>query len=194
MPQEKIILEPNEDGVYTYNPSSWKSQKAAAKQFFKSAPRILINLCVLAALTLLLLTFVKGGVWMAREVYPGLIFGAKAVLLGMLILFIPLSMFRRTRAVAGLGIFALSYLLGLTLWVWSLILTFKLWGIFAVILGLFFVGVGIVPIALLAVLFHGDWATLGDLLLLIICVPVSRSFGLYLAAQAARLRNSSAHF
>jgi hypothetical protein len=192
--KESIILEPNEDGVYVYNPPGFKNPKPVVKQVFKSIRRALLTACVLLALTLLVLTFMKGGVWVGEKLFPSLSLISKVALLCIAIVFIPLAAFSRTRAIAGLGIFAASYAFGLMLWVWSLILTYKLWGIFAVILGLFFAGVGIVPIAILATLFNAQWSTLGELLLLMIFVPVSRSFGLYLTAKAARDRNASASF
>jgi hypothetical protein len=194
MNKESIILEPNEDGVYVYNPSGPKNQKPVVKQLFKSFRRILLAACVLTAMALLVLTFVKGSVWIGQKLYPGLSFISETALVCVVVLFVPLAAFKRTRAFAGLGIFAASYVFGLMLWVWSLILTYKLWGIFAVILGLFLAGIGIVPVALLAVLFNGQWGTLSELILLMIFVPMSRSFGLYLAAKAAQYRNSTAHF
>lgn len=195
--KEGIILEPNEDGVYSYNPPGLKNPKPIVKQLFKSLRRFLLAACILAALALLVLTFVKGGVWVGEKLYPGLSYVSGVALLLMVVVFAPLAAFPRTRAFAGLGIFAASYVFGLMLWIWSLVLTYKLWGIFAVILGLFFAGIGIVPVALLAVLFNGQWSTLSELILLMIFVPMSRSFGLYLAARAAQYRqhrNSAPHF
>ena len=197
MSNEKIILEPNEDGVYVYSHSESQDaprQKPPAKGLFKSIRRAIISVCVLAAIFLLILMFVKGGVWMSQKLYPSLSSISKVAMICIIVVFVPLAAFQRTQAIAGLGILASSYVFGLTLWIWSLLLTYNLWGIFAVILGLFFVGIGIVPMALLAVLFKGQWSTFGELLLLMIFIPVSRSFGLYLTARAAQLRNSAQHF
>ena len=188
MTHERIILEPNEDGVYEASPSAQESRTSAGKAALKPVGRFIISACVLAAVMLLLLTFVKGGVWVGQKIYPGLSFLSQAAMLFTIFFLAPLTLFKRTRAFGGFGIFAASYVFGLTLWVWSLILTFKFWGIFAVILGLFFAGVGIVPIGLLATLFHGEWSTVGQLILLMAFVPASRSFGISMVARAMRER------
>src|SRR5438046_9731864 len=54
-----------------------------------------------------------------------------------------------------------SYVFGATLWVWSLLLTYTLWGGFWLFIGLFMAGVGVVPLAMIATFFKGMWAELG---------------------------------
>jgi hypothetical protein len=61
---------------------------------------------------------------------------------------------RRTRAFSAAGLMIASYVFGACLWITSLLLTYELWGTIAVIIGLAVVGIGIVPVALLAALFH----------------------------------------
>ncbi|HAP00260.1 MAG TPA: hypothetical protein DCQ83_09480 [Fibrobacteres bacterium] len=134
--------------------------------------------------------FVKGGVWAGQRAYPLLSGLSRFALLITVLVLAPLAVIPRTRLFAGLGIIAASYVFGFTLWMWSLLLTYNLWGLFAVILGLFFLGVGIVPIALLAALFNGEWTTLTQLILLAIFVPVSRSTGFFLAASGIARRHS----
>lgn len=79
-----------------------------------------------------------------------------------------------------------SYVIGLALWVWALILTYVLWGLWAVVIGLFFMGVGIVPIAMLATLFKGMWPQLGQLVLGLVLVFGIRAYSLYVAQKAER--------
>jgi len=184
-----IILEPNEDGVYSAEAQEVADETPApAKQIFKSIGRFIISACILAGLFLIAMMFVKGGVWVSREIYPALSSVAKVLLYLTIFILTPLTAFKRTRAVGGFGLFAASYVFGLTLWVWSLILTYKFWGIFAVILGLFFAGVGIVPIGVLATLFKGEWSILMQLILLMAFVPASRSLGIYMITRATRER------
>ena len=71
----------------------------------------------------------------------------------------------------------------MTLWVWGLILTYDLWGGAAVLVGLFLLGVGVVPMAMLATLFGAMWPTLGRLLLLAALTFGTRQFGAYLLAK-----------
>ena len=195
MSNDKVIYEQNEDGVYVpKTPSATETAKATVKRIFKSTGRLIIALGILAALTLIVLMIVKGGVWAGQKAYPLLSGFSRFTLLITVLILAPLALFKRTRMFAGLGIFAVSYILGFTLWMWSLLLTYNLWGVFAVILGLFFLGVGIVPIALLAAVFNAQWSTLAQLLLLAAFVPLCRALGVYLAGSGLAYRNSSRHF
>ena len=190
MNDEKIILEPNEDGVYVPSGSATENQGTPAKQLFKSMGRVVIGFGLLAGLMLLILMFVKGGVWVGEKSYPLLAGFSKLTLFLTFFILTPLTLFKSTRSFAGLGIYFASYVFGLTLWVWSLILTYNLWGIFAVLIGLFFAGIGIVPVALLATLFSGKLSVFGELLLLMAFVPISRMFGMFMVARAAMDRHS----
>ncbi len=190
MSSEKIILEPNEDGVYVPSGAAADNSSSPGKRLFKSMGRVIIGLGLLTGLMLLILMFVKGGVWVGEQAYPLLASISKLALFLTIFILTPLAYFKPTRSFAGLGIYFASYVFGLTLWVWSLILTYNLWGIFAVIIGLFFAGLGIVPVALLATLFSGKLSTFGELLLLMAFVPICRMFGIFMVAKATALRNS----
>ena len=73
---------------------------------------------------------------------------------------------------------------GFTLWVWGLLLTYDLWGAIAVLVGLVLLGVGVVPIAMLATLFKGMWLTLGELVLLTVLTFGTRFAGAWAASKA----------
>ena len=66
----------------------------------------------------------------------------------------------------------------------GLLLTLALWGVLAVIIGLFLFGVGVVPIAMLATLFNGMWLELGLLFLAVILTFGCRLLGIVLAESA----------
>jgi hypothetical protein len=79
------------------------------------------------------------------------------VVLGVPICLI-LSVFRRARSFAAFGLLLISCLLGLSLWLWSLVLSDALAGEFWTIMGLCLAGVGIVPVAFIAALLRTEWA------------------------------------
>ena len=79
------------------------------------------------------------------------------VILGVPICLI-LSVFRRARSLAAFGLLIISCLLGLSLWLWSLVLADELAGAFWTIMGLCLAGVGIVPVAFIAALLRTQWA------------------------------------
>jgi hypothetical protein len=60
------------------------------------------------------------------------------------------------------------------------LLTLAIWGATGVIIGLFLAGIGVVPVAMLATLFHGMWEPLIQLVLLFILTFGTRMGSLYL--------------
>ena len=94
-----------------------------------------------------------------------------------LIFAIPISFFRKTKNISGNLIISSSYVFGLQLWLSGLLLTLQIWGIWAVIIGLLLLGIGVVPIAMIATLFHGMWMDFGQLILSLILVFGSRILG-----------------
>jgi len=146
----------------------------------KSIGIFLAGIFVLAASVILGLLFILGAAWLTAKLYPVLLVLATLTTEVCILILLPLSLFRKTRSFSGLGFFLCSYFLGLTLWAWGLLITYNTWGILAVFLGLCFLGVGVVPLAILATLFHGMWSTSGNLILLLIVTVGIRSLGLFL--------------
>ncbi|MHB1014726.1 MAG: hypothetical protein ACYC2W_05540 [Desulfurivibrionaceae bacterium] len=137
----------------------------------------LVGLLALLALPAL---FIGGGIRIGEKILPWLMllsliaFGFNVVILG------PMALIRPTRAWAGVGFFISSYIFGLTGWFMGLILTWMLWGSIAVVIGLFVMGIGVVPIAMLATIFNGMWAELGLLVLAVVLTFGLRMLGLTL--------------
>jgi hypothetical protein len=154
------------------------------KDILKSVGSFLLGICILVGAMFLAAMFIKGGVWLSVRVYPWLVFIAALAFWVTVLIFLPLAFFRRTRGFAGASTYFTSYVFGLTLWVWSLLLSYTLWGIGGVIVGLFLAGIGVVPVAMLASLFNGLWPTLGELVLLTIVTFGSRSLGMYIMMKA----------
>ena len=150
------------------------------RENLKSVGTVILAVCACIAFSVLVVMFAKGGVWLSERVLPWLaVIGALAFFLTVLV-FLPLALFRRARPYAGLAIFYTSYIFGLNLWVFSLLLSYTLWGIGAAAVGLFLMGFGVVPIAVLATLFNGLWSALGELVLLTAMTIGCRYAGLWL--------------
>lgn len=122
--------------------------------------------------------FLLGSLWVAEKFLPFLILLSIIAFCICLIILLPLGIFRVTRPIAGTGLFIASYIFGVTGWLMGLLLTWILWGSIAVIIGLFFMGIGVVPIAIIATLFNGMWLELGILILAIILTFGFRIIGL----------------
>lgn len=86
-----------------------------------------------------------------------------------------------TRKVAGWVLFISSYIYGLAMWVYGLLVTLSLWGVIAIIIGLFLGGIGVVPIGMLAAIFNGRWDIFFSILIFAILTYGTRMIGIALA-------------
>ncbi len=125
--------------------------------------------------------FIYGAGWVSSVLLPW--FGIlSAIAIGLTIFVIlPLAIPRATRSFASVALFIASYVFGITLWMHGLLLTLVLWGPFAVFVGLFMAGVGVIPIAMLASVFNGMWAEFWGLVLTLIMTFAARAGSMSLA-------------
>jgi hypothetical protein len=145
---------------------------------------LVISLVFLALLLAISVTFLFGLTWVSVKVLPWLKPAFLLALAASIFLCGPLALFRRTRGTAAAGLMIASYVFGAILWITALLLTYQLWGTIAVVIGLLIVGVGIVPIALLATIFSAEWWHLADLVVLLLLTFGIRFLALWLADKA----------
>ena len=131
--------------------------------------------CVfLAALAIgniaLLVMLLRGTPWIAENFYPWTVQAAKVALFFVVPTCSVLAFFRKGRGIGGLGLVLSSYVIGFSLWVWSLIVAYALAGVFWIIVGLLFVGIGVIPIAMVAAALNAQWSVAGQMLIGIIVV------------------------
>jgi hypothetical protein len=103
----------------------------------------------------------------------------------------PLSLIPPARFIAAIGLVIASYVFGVMMWCSGVAFTYEVWGTMGVIIGVAFAGVGIVPVAMLAELLHGEWEVLLGFVVLIVLTFGLRLLGFWLAKKvderAARL-------
>jgi len=125
---------------------------------------------------LLLIALFKKMEWIATVLLP--ISGWVGVIA---LLFVPLLLLlgipRVVRPWAGLGLILVSYAVGISLWLWCLVLAYILGGVFWMIVGICFGGIGVVPIAAIAALLNGEWLILVELVVGVIVVFGLRAIG-----------------
>jgi len=97
----------------------------------------------------------------------------------ILMLFGPL---KRTRVVAGMTLLLSSLIFGLATWLIGLIATLHFWGIVPVMIGLIFLGIGVIPIGLLACAVNCSWGHFWGLLLLMALTFMAKWISLWLLA------------
>ena len=149
------------------------------KEALKNIGSIALGIAIFAGLFVLAVFFIKGGVWLSERLLPILSVVSGFAFLACLFVLVPLAVFHPTRGFAGVGLFIASYIFGASAWMTGLLLTYTLWGLGAVFVGLFLFGVGVVPLALLATLFKGLWSPFFALLLMVVATYGSRFMAIY---------------
>jgi signal transduction histidine kinase len=142
-----------------------------------------LGLLAMVAVGFIIAAFVKGAEWLGEVALPFLpnIFWICVAL--VLFILLPLLIFKKTRIVGGGGLYIISYLFGLTLWIYSFIYAYALWGIAGVVVGFFIIGVGVVPVALLATMINGYWFVVLEIVVMGFCVFGTRALGTYILSK-----------
>ena len=128
--------------------------------------------------------------WVLKWTYP-----AFFITLAVTVLVItPLALIPPTRMVSALGFMFASFAFGAIVWLWGMAYTYSVWGFIGVFIGLALGGVGLVPVAMLAALFHGDWGNLALFVITTVLAIGTRALAYWLEQKAiertARLRRS----
>ena len=100
-----------------------------------------------------------------------------------LFLLVLANIFPRLKRYVSIAIIIISFIFGVTAWFWGLAITYVNWGILAVIIGLFILGIGVVPMGLLICVINGAWSTFLLLLGTVVGIFVARILGFSLAGQ-----------
>ena len=72
---------------------------------------------------------------------------------------------RPARGVCGFFLYIASAAVAIDVWLWSALLVKVLWGTGAMILGILLGIIGVIPMALIATMIHGDWVPFGYLII-----------------------------
>jgi len=114
---------------------------------------------------------------------PWITIASELTLTISVLLLLPLSFFRGTRHFACLAIVIAAWVLGVIVWLWSLVLTYSIWGWVGVTIGVFLAGVGVVPVALVATLVKGLWPLFWELSFMVAFIFAMRAYSVYLSAK-----------
>jgi hypothetical protein len=154
-------------------------------QLAKSVGGVVVGLLFFLAVLLIPVVFIYGGVRVGAAIFPWLVGINTLAVAATIVLFLPNAVFSSTPKFAGGGLVLVSYVFGATVWVWGLLLTYTVWGGVGLFIGLFMAGAGVVPLAVLAMLFRTEWAIVGQLILLVAMAFGARISGYHLLAKAA---------
>jgi hypothetical protein len=100
---------------------------------------------------------VNGTAWFGSNILPihGLAF--IGLVLATLFILIPLMAIRATRPYAAVTVYTLTFIFGGLTWFYAAHYCRAALGVFWLIVGLFFAGVGVIPVALVGSGLIGDW-------------------------------------
>lgn len=136
---------------------------------------------ILIAIVSLPVIFFMGATWASKNLLGPLVSIGWALVAISIVILLPLSIFKRLRGFTGGGIFFSSFLFGLVAWLLGFILTYSIWGAWAAVIGILFLGGGVVPIALLATAINGYWDPFFMLLAVTILTFAARIIGMLIA-------------
>ena len=151
---------------------------------FKEIQDVLLYLLILSGMFVLAALWLYGVVWVSEKLYPSLLNLAQVTLAMVLCLLLPMAFFKRTRLWSGFGMIVASYIIGISLWVLSVLVTIKIWGIGGFLIGLLLSAGTVVPVAFLASILNGLWSLVGDLLFGVLITLAPRLLGGYLLARS----------
>lgn len=100
-----------------------------------------------------------GGLWLMDVLYPLLFLVSIIAFLVCFFVLFPLSVFQKTTGVAKIGFAVSSFVFGFTAWVSSCLLVKAIWGVSMLLVGLFFFVVGVIPLAMMATVFEGEFSS-----------------------------------
>lgn len=101
-----------------------------------------------------------------------------------LLLLLPMGLLKRRRSLAGSLICFCSIPHGATLFLFSVLTAYGIWGYGGLVAGLLSAGIGLVPVAFAAALTRHLWHQVFDIIILAVLVLGSRVGGAYLASAA----------
>jgi hypothetical protein len=116
-----------------------------------------LGVVVLAGMFATPIMLLNGALWASQSLLRPLILVEIIVIVLDVVILLPFSIFWRFRPHTGRLIYRSSYLFGLVTWLYGFVLTYALWGGFAVVVGLSFLGIGVVFMAVVASLFKVMW-------------------------------------
>lgn len=134
----------------------------------------IVGAILFVATILLSSIFLIGITWLTTVLYPFILFIRQLTIQSCFFILLPLSFFKTTRTFAATGFAVSAMVMGITVWLFSVLTVYQLWGFIGLSAGIILGIVGIVPLALIAAGLNGMWVAVGS-----IALGTALYFGLY---------------
>jgi hypothetical protein len=141
---------------------------------------------LLGSLILLLVVvgiLINGIAWVCENFVSYFIIATHVVAAVCVVVLLPMSLFRATRAIAALGLIISAYLFGLSIWMYGFLVTYNLWGGVGLVVGLLLGIIGVVPLGIFAAAVHSHWWIVGELVYGLALTYAAAMLALWLAAR-----------
>jgi hypothetical protein len=201
------IIRTSSDGDASYkvvNDIAAPKEQSVATPTLQSALKtigaVLLGIASLFAVVLLTTFWVEavdGVAWLSEKIFWSVFSAATIAFWICVSVLLPLSLFETTRKISFFGMFGGSYIFGLCTWILGFLATYEYWGGFGVFVGVGLLGIGIVPVGILASTFQADWFSVICLIFGLALTYGARVFAMWLAkkidseASAAAVRAAS---
>src|SRR5262249_25014911 len=159
------------------------SVNAGQHSALKVVGSVFLGIAGFLALIFLLALWISGVLWVSEKIVGYVWMAADTAFWVCLIVLLQLSLFRATRKISCFGLLGASFTFGLCTWVLGFLTTYEYWGGLGVFVGLVLGAVGIVPLGILASIFHADWTSTIFLTIGLLLTYSARSFAMWLAMK-----------
>lgn len=145
-----------------------------------------LDIAIMVALVFVAALLINGMAWVYGHVLEYLITFNNIVTLVCIVVLLPLAPFRKTRIVPAYGLYVASFVFGVCVWVYGFVVTYEIWGGVGVLIGLMLGIVGIVPLGIIAALWHSEWVIAAELIYGLVLTYGARAIALWLGAKIER--------
>ncbi len=123
----------------------------------------LLGIAIIVALVFVAALLINGMAWVYGHVLEYVITFNNIVTVVCIVVLLPLAPFRKTRIVPAYGLYVASFVFGVCVWLYGFMVTSEFWGSGGVFIGLMLGIVGIVPLGIIAALWHSEWLIVAKL-------------------------------
>ncbi len=142
----------------------------------------LISIVFFAAIIIIGLAILYGMSWVSLRIYP-IVLNFSEICLLINIAILPFAFLKKARGIIGIATYSNSWIVGFTMWLFSVIVTYDIWGIGGLFTGLIFFGIGVMPIALVSCLFKAEWELVGNIIFMLILAYGMRLLGIFIISK-----------
>lgn len=151
-------------------------------EHFKDLWSDFLVILVLIGIFTTILLCIAGSAWLSL-ILPWLIGLSIAVFVFTLIITLPLSAYKEARHFCFLCMVLASFIFILLIYLSGFLIVYYMLGIFGVIIGVFFVGIGIIPMAIIILIINGAWKILLGFIFLITFSFILQGLSQYLTSK-----------